>query len=105
MASGGRCPYYPQEWRLRGAPLEGSRPVLRIALLTFILMFLALSMLYRAWRVFQALKSGKWSMRGAEVLLADRPKIYWRIVIMNGVTLAISLCAAVVVLRALLFAT
>lgn len=81
-----------------------SPTVLRIALLTFILMFLALSMLYWAWRVVQALKSGKWSMRGVEVLLADRPKIYWRIVIMNGVTLAISLCAAVVVLRAMVTA-
>jgi len=75
--------------------------VLRIALLTFILMFLALSMLYRAWRIYQALRSGKWPMRGAEVLLADRPKVYWRLVVMNGVTLAISLCAAIVVVHAI----
>jgi hypothetical protein len=87
-----------------GSRRDKERPVLRIALLTFILMFLALSMLYRAWRIYRALQSGKWPMRGVEVLLADRPKVYWRLVIMNGVTLAISLCAAVVVLRALVIA-
>ena len=75
--------------------------MIRIALLTLILLFLALSMLYRAWRLYQALQTGKWSMRGAEIQLADRPKVYWRIVIMNGVTLAITLCAAVVVLHAM----
>ena len=75
--------------------------MIRIALLTLILLFLALSLLYRAWRLYQALQSGQWSMRGAEVRLADKPKVYLRIVIMNGVTLAIVLCAVVVVLHAM----
>ena len=75
--------------------------MLRIALLTVILLFLALSMLYRIRRLFQALQTGKWSMRGSEVQLVAQPKVYWRIVIMNGVTLAISLCAAVVVIHAM----
>jgi hypothetical protein len=75
--------------------------MLRIALLTVILLFLALSMLYRIRRLFQALQTGKWSMRGSEVQLGAQPKVYWRIVIMNGVTLAISLCAAVVVIHAM----
>ncbi len=75
--------------------------MLRIALLTLVLLFLALSMLYRAWRTVKALQTGKWAMRRSVVLLAERPNIYWRITIMNGVTLAISLCAAIVVIRAM----
>ncbi len=75
--------------------------MLRIALLTLILLFLALSMLQRAWRIYQALKTGKWSMRGSQVLLADQPKVYRRITIMNGVTLAVLLCAVVVILHAM----
>lgn len=75
--------------------------MMRIALLTLILLFLALSLLHRAWRLYQALQTGKWSMRGLEVRLADRPKVYWRIVTMNGVTLAVVLCAAVVVARSI----
>jgi hypothetical protein len=75
--------------------------MMRIALLTLILLFLALSILQRGWRIYQALKTGKWSMRGSEVLLADRPQVYRRILIMNGVTLAILLCAVVVILHAM----
>lgn len=75
--------------------------MLRIALLTLVLLFLALSMLYRAWRLYQALQTGKWALRRSVVRLAERPNIYWRITIMNGVTLAISLCAAIVVIRAM----
>lgn len=75
--------------------------MMRTALLTLILLFLALSLLHRAWRLYQALQTGKWTMRSGEVRLADQPKVYWRIVIMNGVTLAIVLCAVVVVLRAM----
>ena len=75
--------------------------MLRIALLTLILLFLALSMLYRAWRLYRAMRSGTWPMRTAPVRLADRPQVYWRITILNGVTLAISLCAAVIVVRAI----
>ena len=75
--------------------------MLRIALLTLILLFLALSMLQRGWRIYQALQTGKWSMRGAEVQRADQPKVYQRILIMNGVTLAVLLCAVVVILHAM----
>ncbi len=75
--------------------------MLRIALLTLVLLFLALSMLYRAWRTVQALQSGVWPMRGSPIRLADSPKVYWRIMIMNGLTLAISLSAAVFLVRAI----
>jgi hypothetical protein len=75
--------------------------MLRIALLTLVLLFLALSMLYRAWRTVRALRSGLWPMRGAPVTLADNPKVYWRITIANGLTLAISLSATVFLVRAI----
>ena len=73
----------------------------KIALFTLILLFLALSMLHRGWRIRQALQTGVWSMRRSQVQLAQSPKVYWRITIMNGVTLAVSLCAAVFVIRAM----
>jgi hypothetical protein len=77
--------------------------MVRIGLLTIVLLFVALSMLYRAWRMYQALQSGAWPMRGAPVTLADRPNVYWRITILNGVTLAVSLCAAVILIQAIGF--
>jgi hypothetical protein len=75
--------------------------MLQIALLTLILLFLALSMLHRAWRVYQALQTGTWSMRSSQVRLAENPSSYWRIMVMNGVTLAVLLCAVVVIVRAM----
>jgi hypothetical protein len=73
----------------------------KIALLTLILLFLALSMLHRGWRIRQALQTGAWPMRRSQVRLADNPKLYWRITVLNGVTLAVSLCAAIFVIRAI----
>jgi hypothetical protein len=75
--------------------------MMRIALLTLVLLFLALSMLYRGWRMYRALRSGTWPMRGAPVSLAQSPKVYWRITILNGLTLAISLSAAVFLVQAI----
>jgi hypothetical protein len=73
--------------------------MLQIALLTVILLFLALSMLHRARRVYLALRTGTWSLRNAQVRLADNPSAYWRIMVLNGATLAVLLCAAVFVIR------
>jgi hypothetical protein len=75
--------------------------VTKIALLTLVLLFLALSMLHRGWRIRQALQTGVWSMPRSQVRLAENPKLYWRVTIVNGVTLAVSLCAAIFVVRAM----
>jgi hypothetical protein len=73
--------------------------MVQIALLAFILIFLAVSMLQRAWRVYQALRTGTWSMRTSQVRLAEDPSAYWRIMVLNGVTLAVMLCAVVFLIR------